>query len=1218
MLQIRHVCKQYQTGKLIQKALDDVSLSFRDSEFVAVLGPSGSGKTTLLNVIGGLDRYDSGNLIINGISTEEYRDRDWDSYRNHTIGFVFQSYNLIPHQTILSNVELALTISGVSRARRKQRAMDALAQVGLADQAEKRPAQLSGGQMQRVAIARALINNPDILLADEPTGALDSDTSLQVMEMLEEVAKDRLVVMVTHNPDLAQAYATRIVQLKDGRICADSDPFEPEKEETGEAVIHANMGRSSMSLHMAVLLSFNNLRTKKARTMLTSFAGSIGIIGIALILAISSGVNSYVDVLEAGMATEYPLEIESAYYDVTAYVSARSGSSSILGTDGEESGNVSDSDAIDITSLIYNIFAGQSSNDLASLKDYLENGGSGIEDYVLDIEYSYGITPQIYQDNAEEVVQVHPDHFFDALGFGSTTSANSIMSSIVNTDVFAQLPESEELYRDSYTVLAGRWPESWNECVMVMDADGGTTDLALYVTGLRDTVEMEDMISQFIGGETVEKPEISETYTYDDFLGTTFKVVNSTDYYSYDSQYQIWTDKTDDDAYMQELVSNGEDLTVVGIVMLNEDEDSGVLSTGFSYLPSLVEHLAGEAAESDIVQQQLADPEINVFTGKAFGEEDTDSEFDLSSLFQMDEDAFQEVFSLDEDTMEDLLADSSSDLMGSLGLNGSSGTSMDLSDLVDLSAIELEIPDLGELSLSELMSAIDITVSGDDLSQLAQDLLEGYQSYAEGNSKADVSQLGDAFLAYLQTEEAQEIMREHLLEIIQSGGGLTVSTEAFQTLITDVLTDFQAYVSEMGYADVSGRSDASGEYTLTEQSDILNEYLLTERAQDILNTWSAANLQFDISGLSISQEQLSSLVTDLTAGYQTYAAFHGDVPDPEQIGTYFTAYLGTEAAKEILVQGLEHIMDEESLEAQISDALQSYMEEAAASAAESLTAQLETQISQAAQQLTAQIGEEIRSEMSRSMSQIGSVLADAVIIDTDALLSAFTVDMGISDLSDILSSLTSSGSTTYENNLAALGYMDFCSPDSISIYSTDFESKDKVIEILDDYNDQMEAAGEDDKVVTFSDSVGSMMSMVTEIVNILSYVLIAFVAISLVVSSIMIGVITYISVLERKQEIGILRAIGASRRNISQVFNAETGIIGFAAGLLGIVLTLILIRPINTMIHNYFGITELSAHLPFGYAVILIFLSVALTLLSGMLPSGKASRSDPVEALRTE
>ncbi len=1104
-------------------------------------------------------------------------------------------------------MELALTISGIGRVQRRKRAMDALAQVGLADQAQKRPAQLSGGQMQRVAIARALINNPDILLADEPTGALDSDTSLQVMKMLKEVAKDRLVVMVTHNPELAEAYATRIVQLRDGRICADSDPYEPE-EDLAEAAICTNMGKSSMAPGMAIALSFNNLRTKKARTMLTSFAGSIGIIGIALILAISSGVNHYVDVLEAGMATEYPLEIENSYYDVTAYVSARSGDSSLLSVENSsDTGDSRQSDAVDITSLIYNIFAGQSANDLASLKDYLENGDSGVEEYVLDIEYSYGITPQIYQDNTEDVIQVHPDHFFDALGFGSTTSANSIMSSIVDTDVFAQLPESEDLYKDSYTVLAGSWPQSWNECVLVMDSDGGTTDLALYVMGLRDTVEMEDMIAQFIDGEEVSKPEIEETYTYDDFLGTTFKVVNSTDYYKYDSQYQVWADKTDDPAYMQELVNNGEDLTVVGIVMLSEGEDSGVLSSGFNYMPSLVEHLAKEAADSEIVRQQLADPEINVFTGETFGEEEeSGSEFDLSSLFELDEDAFQEVFSLDEGALEDLISASSADLLESSGSDGSAVTDLDLSDLVDLSAIELTLPDTDSLSLSELMSGIDISVSADAVSRLAQELLTGYQSYAEGNAQADVTQLGDAFLAYLQTDDAQDILRAHLLEIIQSAGGLTVSTEEIQNLISDVLTDFLAYVVEKGYTDIS------------QLEDYLNEYLLTERAQNIMSAWSSENLQFDVSGIRISEEQMSSLTADLVNGYQSYASSHSDVPDPSRIGDYFSEYLGTDGAKQILVQGLENMIDTDSLESQISAALERYMEEAASSVEESLSEQLESQVSEAAQQLGEQISDEIRQQLTESMSGIGSALADAVSIDPDALISAFTVDMDVSDLADILSSLTSSDSTTYEDNLATLGYTDFTTPGSISIYPKDFESKDKVIEILDNYNERMRESGEDDKVVTYTDSVGSMMSMVTEIVNILSYVLIAFVAISLVVSCIMIGVITYISVLERKQEIGILRAIGASRRNISQVFNAETGIIGFAAGLLGIVITLILIQPINMLIHNYFGITELSAFLPLRYTVLLILLSIALTLLSGMLPSRKASRSNPVEALRTE
>ncbi|MCD8217024.1 MAG: ATP-binding cassette domain-containing protein [Clostridiales bacterium] len=1213
MLQIRHVCKTYQTGTLVQKALDDVSLNFRDNEFVAILGPSGSGKTTLLNVIGGLDHYDSGDLIINDISTDEYRDRDWDSYRNHTIGFVFQSYNLIPHQTILSNVELALTISGISRAQRKKRALDALAQVGLADQAEKRPAQLSGGQMQRVAIARALVNNPDILLADEPTGALDSDTSLQVMDLLKEVAKSRLVVMVTHNPELAETYATRIVRLKDGRICADSDPYEPKAENIGQPAIRAGMGRTSMSPGMAITLSFNNLRTKKARTLLTAFAGSIGIIGIALILAISSGVNAYVKVLEAQMATEYPLEIEHAYYDVNAYVSARSGTSSLLGSDSDaadaESGGsgtsaarFSGSDTVDITALIYNIFAGQASNDLASLKEYLEDGGSSIEDLVMDIEYDYGITPQIYQDNEEDVVQVHPDHFFDALGFGSTTSANSIMSSIVDTDVFSQLPDSDELYKDSYTVLSGRWPESWNECVMVMDSEGGTTDLALYIMGFEDTADLEGMISQFISGDLVEQPEFTETYSYDDFLGVTFKVVNNTDFYAYDSQYQIWADKSEDEAYVQSLINNGEELTVVGIVMLNEDAGSEILSHGINYMPSLIEHLAKEAAESEIVQQQLANPDINVFTGKPFGEEEEDT-FDLSSLFDVDEELFQDAITVNEDALEESFGSISSNLTDSLS---SGSSSLDLSELVDLSSIDLELPDADDISLSELVSSLDITVSGDDISQITSELLSGYQSYVSGNSQADVTQLGDAFLTYLQTDAAQEILMKHLLEIIESSGGLQVSTDNLQTLITDVLTDFQSYAAEKEYTEIS------------QMESYLNEYLGTSRAQEILNTWAASNLQFDLSGISISQDQLSSLTSDLVSGYQTYAASNSAAPDPDQISDYFVEYLETEEAQQILTKGLENMLDTESLENQISAALQNYMEEAAASAMTSVSEQMEEQLSQAVEQMSAQISSEIQSQLSANMSRLGTVLAEAINVDAEALAEAFTVDMDISDLSDILTSVLSSGSTSYEDILETLGYTDFSSPDSINIYPKDFESKDAVIEILNNYNDRMTADGQDDKVITFSDSVGSLMSMVTQIVNILSYVLIAFVAISLVVSSIMIGVITYISVLERKQEIGILRAIGASRRNISEVFNAETGIIGLAAGLLGVVLTMILIRPINMIIHNYSGITELSAHLPLRYAILLIALSIALTLLAGMLPSRKASKSNPVEALRTE
>ncbi len=1129
MLQIEHVNKEYHTGKLVQRALSDVTVNLRDNEFVSILGPSGSGKTTFLNVIGGLDRYDSGNLVIDGVSTQEYSDRDWDAYRNHTVGFVFQSYNLITHQTILSNVELALTISGVGRKERRERALAALERVGLAEQAHKLPAQLSGGQMQRVAIARALVNDPDILLADEPTGALDSETSLQVMELLREVAKDRLVVLVTHNAELAETYSTRIIRINDGAILSDSDPYEPEEGEMAP-VAAAPMGRSSMSLFTSAALSFRNLGTKRTRTILTAIAGSIGIIGIALILAISSGVNRYVDEMEADMVKEYPIEINSSYYNVMAYVSAR-GSNLIPGASEDE--EVYDERTVDISALIYNIFSGQASNDLVSLRDYLEYGGSGIEDYVTCIEYDYGITPQIYQDNTRSVVQVHPDHFFDILGFGSTISTNDIMTSLVDTDAFFQMPESEDLYKDSYTVCAGRWPESWDECVLVLHDGTQTTDIGLYMMDLRDISEMETMIEQFSRGEEVEQPVIDETYTVDDFLGITFKLVNNTDLYEYDSQYGVWTDKSDDEAYMQQLVNNGETLTIVGVVELKDGEDSGILSAGFNYMPSLIDHLAEYAAGSEIVQRQLADPDINVLTGEPFGEEEEETEgFDLNSIFSIDEEALEEQIPFDEESLTELLSDSGLDMTSSAGLSG-------------------------------VMSSLRVSASEEDLIELGEALISGYQSYVAGDPTVDITGLGSAFTDYLMTDEAREILLQNISEIIRASGGLTVSTENIETLYQDLLTDVLSWAAEQELE------------TLDELSAVLTDYFDTERAESILESWSEENLQFDLSDVTISEEQVETLSTQMVAGYETYAETH-EVPDPAKIGSTFSDYLGSDTVQDILTDSLLSMVDISGVESQIN------------------------------------------SWLTREMEQVAETIGEAIQIDPEDFLGAVEVDMEAMDLLELLSSLVGTSVSSYEGNLEAFGYTDFTTPDSIKIYPKDFAGKDVIVGILDDYNARMEETGQEDKVVSYSDSVGSIMGLITEIVNILSYVLIAFVAISLVVSCIMIGVITYISVLERKKEIGILRAIGASRRNISQVFNAETFLVGLAAGVLGIVVTLLFILPINAVIHNFSGIYELSAYLPVGYALLLILLSVVLTLLSGMIPSRKASRSDPVEALRSE
>lgn len=1190
MLQIKNIRKEYKTGDLVQKALDGVSLNLRDNEFVAILGPSGSGKTTLLNIIGGLDRYDSGDLIINGISTKKYKERDWDSYRNHTIGFVFQSYNLIPHQTLLANVELALTISGISKAERKKRAQEALARVGLGEQVHKKPSQLSGGQMQRVAIARALVNNPDIVLADEPTGALDSETSIQVMELLQEVARDRLVVMVTHNPELAQQYATRIVNLRDGKIRSDTDPFEVD-EKTLKEPEHKNMGKSSMSFLTALSLSFNNLRTKKARTLLTSFAGSIGIIGIASILALSTGVNTYIHSVEEETLSEYPLQIQSTGFNFASSMMMSAGGS---GEAQEESGDVN------VIQMVTDMFSTMGSNDLEALKEYLDHGDSGIDQYVSAIEYSYDSVPQIYREDGDSIRQVNPDQSFSALGLGSGSSANSMMSSMMSTDVFYEMPENESLYKDQYEVMAGRWPENYNECVVVLTSSGGISDFMLYTLGLRDAMELDEMIQQFIDEEEVDTPDHIGSYTYEDILGTTFKVVNRADYYQYDSQYQVWTDKTDNDEYMKELVQNGEDLKVVGVVQPAEDANAVSLTTGIGYTKDLSRHVAEEAENSEIVQQQLQNPDVDVFTNEAFGEESGQRDLDMNSLFSVDEDAIQEAFGFDESALTEGMSDAF-DFSGAMSADGST---LDLSGLMNMEDISLTLPEMPELNMQDIMSGIRLEVSAEELAQIASDLLQGYQGYAAQNPAADYSGLGEDFRGYLQTDEAKQILSRNITEIIQSSGTVTVSNEQLQQLVREVMAGYQQYAASNGYTDIN-RFD-----------EYLIEYLQTAQAQEILSRWASENIKIE-GNVSITAEQLEKLSAEMVAGYQQYAAANG-LPDPTKIDDYFMEYMATPEAQQKLSQGIAGMVDTGGVEEKLSTALQSYMQTIMGSYSQTMAQAIETQVSSVMEQMMGQISQSMESSMQEAMSQLSGNMADAFTINTEALQNAFQMNMTEEELGELLMSLAYREDASYDGNLQELGYVDFGQPNEISIYPSDFESKEQVLRILDSYNERMEEEGKEDQVITYTDIVGTMTSSVTDIIDIISYVLIAFVAISLVVSSIMIGVITYISVLERKKEIGILRAIGASKRNVSQVFNAETFIIGLCSGLLGIGLTLLLMIPGNALIHQLAGTTDINAILPVESAVILILFSVVLTILGGLIPSSKAAKNDPVMALRVE
>ena len=1254
MLQIKDIHKEYRTGNLVQRALDGVSLSLRDNEFVAILGPSGSGKTTLLNIIGGLDRYDSGDLIINGISTKKYKDRDWDSYRNHTIGFVFQSYNLIPHQTVLANVELALTISGVSKSERRRRAKEALEKVGLGAQIHKKPSQMSGGQMQRVAIARALVNDPEILLADEPTGALDSDTSVQVMDLLQGVAKERLVVMVTHNPELAQLYATRIVTVKDGRILSDTDPFVIDSESMAPPV-HKNMGKSSMSFFTALSLSFQNLKTKKARTLLTSFAGSIGIIGIALILSISNGVDKYITNMEEETLSEYPLQIQSTGVDLTSMMMGAATAQS-----GKKDGEVG------VAQMVTNMFSKMNSNDLESLKVYLDSNESSISQYANSVEYTYSVSPQIFLENGKNIRQVNPDKSFSAMGLGSGSS-NSIMSSTMSTDVFHEMPEDADLYKDQYDVKAGRWPENYKECVLVLTSQGDISDFLQYTLGLRDGKELDDMVQKFMAEEAVETPENEGPYTYDEILGKKFKLVNSTDYYEYDEEYKVWKDKSDNSSYMKKLVKNGEDLTIVGIVQPVEGATASMLTAGICYTPELTKHVIEKAASSEIVKQQLADEKINVFTGEEFGKEDNEnSKFDMESLFSINADALQEAFQVD-------LSGFNMDLSSLSGL--SSGLNVEMPDMPDMSALagninldESSMPDLSKLiklddldldlshmidpeeilknlpadqvpDMSQALKSVKFDFTEEKVTALLKEVLTGYQDSIKDKPEADMDKMQAALKQYLTSKEMNERLCKDLQELVKNNVNVDMSSEKLIAVAVGLMNQYQEYAKANGIT----QTDVASILAFLSQGEIQQQ--IKEEAENLVKNSVTVN---------ITTKQIQDLLLqDVVAAYPEYAR-NNSLPDPANLGIYFLEYMQTEDGQNRLMNGLMTLVDTSEVQTQFSQAMETYMKsmmtsftDAIAKGIESkfteimeqvekqLTKGIQTAMEQmmgnissgmqeAMQSVMASVSSSITSAMSQAMSGLGGLgssmgnMEDALSIDPEAFAKAIQMNMNEDDLSELMMSLLSSENSSYDGNLKKLGYADLNVPGGINIYPKDFESKSEIVGILDQYNADMEAAGEDEKVITYTDLVGTLMSSVTNIVNIISYVLVAFVAISLVVSSIMIGVITYISVLERKKEIGILRAIGASRHNVSQVFNAETFIIGFCAGAMGIGITLLLLIPANSIIRSLADGVNVKAALPPVAAVVLIGLSVVLTLLGGLIPSRKAAKSDPVTALRTD
>lgn len=1254
MLELREISKSYVTSALTQVALDDVSVTFRDNEFVAILGASGSGKTTMLNVIGGLDHFDSGDLVIDGVSTAHYKDRDWDAYRNARVGFVFQSYNLIPHQSVVANVELALTLSGVSRGQRRRRALAALETVGLAEHSHKRPSQLSGGQMQRVAIARALINDPEIVLADEPTGALDSTTSVQVMDLLQEVARQRLVIMVTHNPELAHQYATRIVELADGRIISDSDPVVGELEDAdgdGDGVAGAAVGcddgaegagggaagdgaaraareaaalnddtaqipavsageqaygsgaegddatedddaaegyegeaedagglaegaagddategagavvgrkgsqhrtsrrrtdraakrrghnknrmdvsrpgrrprRVSMGPLTALGLSFTNLMTKKGRTAMTSFAGSIGIIGIALVLALASGANNYIITTQERAMASYPLTIERVGMDLTGVLST-SAAGEAAPNDGK----------IHTASQLSNVTASMKTNDLTSLQSYLKGNGGNINKYVRTIEYNYGINPRIYLPKSSKgPVQVNPDVTFAE---GSTNFG--AFQSMTSTNIFKQLANDRSLYENSYDVVSGRWPTAANELVVALDSNGRLPERLEYTLGLRDYGQLQNAMAKLRQNEGVKLKNTAAIWAPKQILGAKFKLVNVPDLYKYDAKYKVWSARDNDPAVLKQIVAAGTDLKIVGIVKPTSSGggfgQSSVLSPGIYYTGALTQQVIAKAAASPIVKQQLADPKRNVFTGKTFEEEakeHANPQIDLSSLITIDQDKLMAAFKFDPSSIN-------------TGLNN-----------LDFSGIDL----------SGAVGNVQLDLSSLDLSQMPAIDLNGLDA-----SKLDYSTLQKQFPQLANIDLAKVVQAALANGAIKPGG-----SQALSNILTQVVGGFIPWYAQHGGDDDGGGPGTPGQADPAKIAAAVTKYLQSEQVQKLLAPIFSGDTIID----------RAKLTSNLTQAL-------GNDPAVQQIAENVSADLASQISSKVA----------SALSSTVSTALSKAVGQLLQSSLNQLMTTLQTQ-------LTAQV--------QNAMGQIMGNLSSAMQVDANKLKEAFKFNMKPEEIAALLTQLLNPNATTARANLLTLGYARADQPERIDIYPKSFADKDQVKSILANYNAEAKAKKQTGKVIVYSDLVGMLMSSITNIINIVTALLVAFVSISLVVSSIMIGIITFISVLERRKEIGILRSIGASKADIRRVFNAETLIVGALAGLLGVGVSVLVTIPANIYVADRFGVQDIAT-LPVSAGVILVVISMGLTFLAGLLPASKAAREDPVEALRGE